>query len=339
MPSAGVSLVLSIAYFPFCKSGRRGAFCYCSYFCRRLGAKNQSNYGTGSHSTPAGADRCVYTVISLRFLVRAPKPASGCRWAALEAARSEPIGSETRELLQALPLRKLPSNFRGPGSSFTPCAGSRGCNWVDGISPALCIPQGLLLSDLIFPPNALHPLLLIHEVWECLNSVYCFYCLGGKMATELWLFYGRRKALWNPRHFFFFNPNKECRKVTSNLILSEESLAGYSLGTCFESKNQPENKFNYFLICLVRARTSPYCRWILEVLVRENVAFSFDVGYELLGVSAFSDNAVVEHCAGKTDPPACLRVPWKWTRDSGLFGPASLGTLCFGRGENNAPCF
>lgn len=31
---------------------------------------------------------------------------------------------------------------------------------------------------------------------------------------------------------FFFNPNKECRKVTSNLILSEESLAGYSLGTC-----------------------------------------------------------------------------------------------------------
>jgi len=39
--------------------------------------------------------------------------------------------------------------------------------------------------------------------------------------------------MWNPRLFFFFNPNKECGKVTSNLIPSEKSLAGYSLGACF----------------------------------------------------------------------------------------------------------
>lgn len=116
LTSAGVSLVLSIAVFPFCKSGRHRAFCYCSYFCRWLGVKNQLNYGIGSHSTPAAANRWVYTVISQRFMVKAPKPVSGCRWSALEAVRSDPIRSETRGLLQALPLCKLPSNFVALGA-------------------------------------------------------------------------------------------------------------------------------------------------------------------------------------------------------------------------------
>lgn len=44
----------------------------------------------------------------------------------------------------------------------------------------------------------------------------------------------------------------------------------------FESKNQPENKFNYFLICLVKAWIGLYCKRVLEVLVRANVDFSFD---------------------------------------------------------------
>jgi len=42
----------------------------------------------------------------------------------------------------------------------------------------------------------------------------------------------QEKGLVEPQALFF-NPNKECGKVTSNLIPSEESLAGYSLGTCF----------------------------------------------------------------------------------------------------------
>lgn len=36
---------------------------------------------------------------------------------------------------------------------FHPARASRGYNWVYGISPVLCIPQGLLLSDLILPPT------------------------------------------------------------------------------------------------------------------------------------------------------------------------------------------
>lgn len=128
----------------------------------------------------------------------------------------------------------------GFGGDFTPC-GSRGSTWGCGISPALCSP-GLVVVSPHFTPHAHQPLLLICEFWECLKSVYCFYCLSGKTAMELWLFYGRRKAMWNPRLFFFFNPNKECGKVTSNLIPSEKSLAGYSLGACFAWFQKSTNK-------------------------------------------------------------------------------------------------
>lgn len=128
----------------------------------------------------------------------------------------------------------------GPEGRFAP-RGSRGSRWGCGASPALCSP-GLLVVSPHFTPHAHEPLLLICEFWECLKSVYCFYCLSGKTAMELWLFYGRRKAMWNPRLFFFFNPNKECGKVTSNLIPSEKSLAGYSLGACFTWFRKSTNK-------------------------------------------------------------------------------------------------
>lgn len=57
----------------------------------------------------------------------------------------------------------------------------------------------------------------------------------GKCPWSFDCFMAGERPCGTPGTFFFilFNPNKECRKVTSNLIPSEESLAGYSLETCF----------------------------------------------------------------------------------------------------------
>lgn len=53
-------------------------------------------------------------------------------------------------------------------------------------SPRSCVfPRVCCCQTSFYPP---HPSSSFVNpwVWECLNSVYYFYCLGGKMAMELW---------------------------------------------------------------------------------------------------------------------------------------------------------
>lgn len=61
-------------------------------------------------------------------------------------------GGGNARLLLCLFLWVNPLGFCGLEINFTPC-GSHGSNWVGGIFTVLCVPQGLLLSDLILPPT------------------------------------------------------------------------------------------------------------------------------------------------------------------------------------------
>lgn len=136
--------------------------------------------GNGFHSTPGG-----FTVLH-----EAPTPTPASQWAALEAQRdgqgaagvsqhgavscpptspSAWLGTEQHlgcvclllhsqrrggnaRLLLGLFLCVNPLGFCGIQSNST-LRGSRGSNWAGGISTVLCVPQGLLLSDLILPPT------------------------------------------------------------------------------------------------------------------------------------------------------------------------------------------
>lgn len=190
--STGVSSGLPVA---FLKSRRHGAFNYCGYF-------NREKASRWDWSQLVGAC-CHFPTF------RDGNPRTGI--GILRQPSRKMLGSCLQGISTPLALRVL-------GSTSPRVGHGEVVDLWDLPAPARSL--GFVVVRPRFTPHAHHPLLLVHGFGECLNSVYCFYCLSGKMAMELRLFYGRRKATENPRHLF--NPNKECRKVTSNLIPSEK---------------------------------------------------------------------------------------------------------------------